>query len=323
MKFLILALSLLLMSRLPIPQRSTQSRTFQQWLSLIGQWSIFHQIHHFFRWSLVVILPTLLIAILSGQLGQWLWGLPLVALEIILLVYVLSHINIKKLLEDYKSDLASGNVSGAMVCAEQFSAGSVDDKLNKATANQSLATDADKETTAFDKNTHGEEQHLHDEVIQSLLHRWFEYFFLMVFWYVIGDVIGLVLAWSSLQFARSSATDGYAWRYLYWLEWLPARLLGLTYALAGDFSRAIPALRQSLSQWFRGSADVLYDIASHALNLAQPQENEAADGATANTADDGVQQHLQRLEAWQALHWRCVSVWMVVLAVASVGGVLL
>lgn len=327
MKFLIIALAMLVMARLPLPHRSTQSRTFQRWLNCIVKIPNLQQRHHSIRWMLIAVIPALVISLMSWNLAGWLWGLPLVVLEVALLVYVLSHINIKQQLDDYKADLASGNVSGALVCAEQIISVPMP-RPNDTTSGFDESTLADSQNTNSHQSIAQEQSTsaLHEQVIQSLLHRWFEYFFLMVFWYVIADVIGLVLAWASLQYSRSPDTDGYAWRYLYWLEWLPARLLGLTYALAGDFSRAFPSLRQSISQWYRSSADVLYDIASNALQQSSRVSELAVDKLDSRSSEDDesdTQQHFQRLEAWQALHWRCVSVWMVVLGVASVGGILL
>ncbi len=178
---------------------------------------------------------------------RWLWGLPTALVEVLLLIYVLSHMGIRQHLDAYRHDLAHGDIQGAYHCAER----------HLSVPEVALTEDA---------------EHMNEQVARSLLLRWFEYFFLMVFWYMVADVAGVLLAWFSLQYARTSDCDQQAWRYLHWLEWGPARLLGLTYGLAGNFVHALPVWQQHLWKLNTQSADVLFEVAHSALqHHGQPE----------------------------------------------------
>jgi AmpE protein len=100
------------------------------------------------------------------------------------------------------------------------------------------------------------------------------------------------------------------------LEWGPVRLLGLTYGLAGNFMPALPVWRQQLWQWNVHSANLLFDVASSALSTNNEQRRW-------HKADENAEAAARDLEEWHTLHLRSVSIWMVVIAVATIGGVLL
>ncbi|WP_430461709.1 regulatory signaling modulator protein AmpE [Thalassolituus sp. LLYu03] len=291
MKFLILFISLLAQYKLPLPQRSTRSRSFARWLGFFQPQQWFMRLPRHLKFALIVVLPTLLMAFAFWYLDRFLWGLISFALEILLLLYVLSHSGIERHLKEYQNDLKSGDTQGAFLCAEQY----------LAVPEASVSEDADN---------------LNQQVIKALMHRWFEYFFLMVFWYMVADVAGVLLAWFSVQYARASDCDEKAGRYLHWLEWIPARLLGLTYGLAGNFMRALPVWQSYLWQLNANSADVLFQVACSALSNNGEQR-------TWHSIAEGGETAAQELQEWQQLHMRSVSVWMVMIAAATVGGILL
>jgi len=291
MKFLIVFIALVLQSQLPLPQRSTRSRTFAHWLSFGLPRGFFQRFPRHIKYALVVVIPAMLLAAGFWYIEHLAWGLISFALEILLLLYVLSHIGIERHLQEYREDLQQGDTQGAYHCAEKF----------LAVPEVSVTEDTGQ---------------MNEQVIKALLHRWFEYFFLMVFWYMIADVAGVLLAWFSVQYARASDCDQKAWRYLHWLEWIPVRLLGLTYGLAGNFMRALPVWQSYLWQLKASGADVLFSVASSALSHNGEQRQ------WHSVADDG-EAAARELEEWHQLHLRSVSIWMVMIAAATVGGWLL
>lgn len=291
MKFLILFIVLVAQYRFHLPQRSTRSRTFARWLGFWQPRGWFARLPRHLRYFLIVLIPTALITVAFFYLDRLLWGLVSFALEILLLIYVLSHSGIEKHLREYEQDLQNGDTQGAYRCAEQYLA------LPEAAVTEDASN-------------------LNEQVIKALMHRWFEYFFLMVFWYMLADVAGVLVAWFSVQYARASECDDKAWRYLHWLEWIPVRLLGLTYGLAGNFMRALPVWQRYLWQLKANSADVLFEVASSALSHNGEQRQW-------HSINDGSDSAVQELHEWQQLHMRSVSVWMVMIAAATVGGILL
>ncbi|ASP38955.1 hypothetical protein CHH28_09795 [Bacterioplanes sanyensis] len=289
MKFLIVFIALLAKNQLPLSSRSTRSRSFAWWLSQLQRWPAFTGIPRHAKYALAVVLPTLVLAGVFFYSQSWLWGLPTALAEIVLLVYVLSHMGIRQHLDEYCHDLANGDIQGAYHCAERHLA------VPEVALTDSL-------------------EGMNEQVVRSLLQRWFEYFFLMVFWYMVADVAGVLLAWFSVQYARASDCDERGWRYLHWLEWGPVRLLGLTYGLAGNFVRALPVWKAHLWKMNNHSADVLFDVASSALMHHQH--------AVPHVLEQG-QEAVEQLEDWNQLHMRCLSIWMAVIAAATIAGVLL
>jgi len=291
MKFLVLFVVLLWQQRFPLPHRSTSSRTFAYWLRIAERLPRFARLHRHLRYVWVVLIPVITLSVATYFADQYLFGLVGVLLKILILLYVLSHISIGKHLEAYRSDLRKGDTQGAYHCADQYLA------VPEVHVSDDLSN-------------------MNYQVIRALLHRWFEFFFLMVFWFMLGGIPGILLAWFSLQYARATHCDAEGWRYLHWIEWIPVRLLGLTYALAGNFTRAFPVLHTYLWDRITHSADVLYRVASE--SLAADDEN-----VSAKAIDESATAAAEELDAWQRLHVRSLSVWMVIIAVATVGGYLL
>ncbi|MAD46125.1 MAG: hypothetical protein CMI02_02290 [Oceanospirillaceae bacterium] len=291
MKFLILFIVLVTQQQLPMPQRSTRSRTFNRWLGVWKSFRWFPAIPRHLKYLLIVFVPTALLTAGFMMINSLFWGLLAFALEILLLLYVLSHAGINRHLQEYLHDLKDGDTQGAYHCAEQH--------------------------LSVPEVTVSENMHeMNGQVIKALMHRWFEYFFLMVFWYMVADVAGVLLAWFTVQYARASDCDEKAWRYLHWLEWIPVRLLGLTFCLAGNFMRALPVWQKSLWKVRIVSADVLHTVGSSALtHNGEPREWHSA-------AENG-EQAAEELQEWQNLHIRSSSIWMVMIAAATVGGWLL
>jgi len=291
MKFLILFIVLVVQQQLPMPQRSTRSRTFGRWLGIWTSFSWFSAVPRHLKYVLIVFVPAALITLGFHYIDSLFWGFLAFALEIFLLLYVLSNAGISRHLQEYLDDLKEGDTQGAYHCADQHLS------VPEVVVSEDL-------------------HEMNEQVIKALMHRWFEYFFLMVFWYMLADVAGVLLAWFTVQYARASDCDSKAWRYLHWLEWIPVRLLGLTFCLAGNFMRALPVWQKSLWHLRAVSADVLFTVGSSALT----HNGETREWHSA--AEDGSEA-AEELQEWQSLHIRSMSIWMIMIAAATVGGWLL
>jgi len=291
MKFLIVFVVLFLQNNLPLPQRSTKSRSFAAWLNFWLKRKFFNRLPRHIKYIWTVIIPTVIGSVGFYFLEQVSWGLWAALLEVALLLYILSHISFERHFQAYVKDLEHGDTQAAYRCAEKY----------LAVPEVEIADDAST---------------LNIQVIKVLLHRWFEYFFLMVFWYMVADVPGVLLAWFSVQYARASECDAKAWRYLHWLEWAPARLLGLTFGLAGNFMRALPVWQKFLWQSQTSSAEVLYEVACSSLAHNGEQKEW-------HRADEDAELAVKELKEWHFLHFRSMSIWMVIIAFATIGGWLL
>jgi AmpE protein len=323
MKFLILFIAVLLHYQLPHKPGLRRLQGFQGWLNRLQGIDRFKRLGGDLRFVLVVILPALAFATVFWFVEGFAWGLPAAVLEIALLYLILSEVGSADELEEYREALLKGDIQGAFLGV-----------------GRSLSIPG----LVFSNNA----STMNAEVMRAVLYRWFEYFFLMVFWYMLADVAGVVLAWLTLHYARATVTDdsgktsgaaagaevdkdvdgnkpeddeaavesvsnSRAGWYLHWLEWVPVRLLGLTYCLAGNMMSALPVWRGSL--WNTGSSaeQILTELGSAALSFSPGKRQ------WHSVEDDGNAAAME-LEEWHLLHLRSLSIWLVVIAVATIGG---
>ncbi|GEM_PF-529537 len=291
MKFLILFFTLMLQRYRAINRSTTTSRSFAKWFKLFQGRSWFMKLGRTGRYILVVFLPSIVIGGSFVIIEDQFWGLPAIVLEIALLLYVLSHADFDRHVEQYRTDLANGDIQGAYRCADQYLSIpeiELSDKLAK----------------------------MHDQVCHTILHRWFEFFFLMLFWFLVLGVPGVLLAWFSLQYSQLVHCEEKAWRPLHWLSWIPARLLGLTFALAGNFVQAVTIWQQTLWKGRIPADVVLYKVALASLSH---QGSEKCMDSMVNAESDTKVACDQMLEL-QKLHGRSAVVWLVIIALITIVG---
>jgi len=201
----------------------------------------------------VAALPCVLIGLLEWVLAARWASLPLFALELLVLIYSLGRGDFQVQLSRYTACWQRGDLEAAY--QEAIGVVGID-------AGQPIGNAAD----------------LHAQVRRRLLYLAFERWFAVVFWfYFLGPWAALFYRVLQLLNAHSAESDRLLLqRWRAWIEWLPARLLGLAFALTGNFANCIGAWREHLSAWLP-IPDLLASYAMHAL-----------DGATANAAEDGA-----------------------------------
>lgn len=110
----------------------------------------------------------------------------------------------------------------------------------------------------------------HLDLLQSVSYRFFEHYFPVIFWFALLGVPGALLYRLSQIHAHLELDNGDERRlaeYGLWLmEWLPARLLGVTFALVGNFASCIHQWRQHLFNTDRSTRQVLSDYVIGALS---------------------------------------------------------
>lgn len=291
MKFLILFFTLLLQRYRSINRSTTESRTFTKWFNLFQKKAWFKKLGRNGRYILVVFLPSIVIGGSFVIFEDQVWGLPAIVLEIALLLYVLSHADFDRHVDQYRQDLENGDIQGAYRCADQYLA------VPEIELSDELAK-------------------MHDQVCHTILHRWFEFFFLMVFWFLVLGVPGVLLAWFSLQYSQLVHCEEKAWRPLHWLSWIPARLLGLTFALAGNFVQAVNVWQQSLWKGRMPADVVLYKVALASLSN---QGGEKCMDSMINAESD-TKVACDQMKELQTLHSRSAIVWMVIIALITIVG---
>ncbi len=175
---------------------------------------------------LIIALPACLAAIAYSAIRHIFWSLPGFAFLLVLLIYSLGRGDFNEQIQNYLTLWRNGDFNGAYHTALSFSHG----ELLEQTENPAQ---------------------LHKHAVQAMLYQGFERWFSVIFWFVIAGPFGaLVYRLSFILANQNGIPDQYCntmvCRVIYWLEWLPVRLFGISTAVVGNFGSSIKVWRERL-----------------------------------------------------------------------------
>lgn len=177
----------------------------------------------------IVLLPALLVALLALLVAPLLGGVLLFLLQLLVLGYSLGRGDFNSAIDAYLERWQRGDFQAAyQVVAQQAAPAAAGD------------VDGIDDCAA-----------LHRQMRGHIAYGGFERWFAVVFWFfLLGPAAALL--YRTLQLLQSNGLGGdeeQAWlaRWLLWLEWAPARLLGLAFAITGDFVGCFRVWRESLA----------------------------------------------------------------------------
>lgn len=134
----------------------------------------------------------------------------------------------------------------------------------------------------------------------------------------------LARTWGVSVDERTAAFGAFARNAFFVIDWLPARLTALGFAIVGNFEDAIYAWRNHARQWPDANDGVLLAAGSGALGarlagpLAEPSSLDALgapDGGPMPVGDDCTPRTLQSAVG---LVWRAVILWMILLLMLTI-----
>jgi membrane protein required for beta-lactamase induction len=99
---------------------------------------------------------------------------------------------------------------------------------------------------------------------------------------------------------------------MFWMDWVPARLLAVSYALVGDFDACLYRWRAALDDRALVAPAVLEDCGNAALHIGYAPAEE--------TRESLISRGAAELESVVVLHRRALLVWLVVIALVSMIG---
>lgn len=120
---------------------------------------------------------------------------------------------------------------------------------------------------------------IHSKARSYFFYRGLERFFVALFWFCVAGpfipvfyrVMFLMRYARFCDIGQTDPRDDHVYRRLnrtlYWIEWLPVRVLGFSYAFMGDFVRCLQSWRSTLIKPYMGSAQVLNENGLAALSL--------------------------------------------------------
>ncbi len=130
--------------------------------------------------------------------------------------------------------------------------------------------------------------------------------------------------WSEPGPDRSPEFSQFARRAFYVIDWIPARLTSIGFAIVGNFEDAIYAWRTYARQWPDGNDGILLAAGSGALGarlvgpLAEPSSVDTLDGDHEAPLPVGSDCTPRTLQAAVGLVWRAVLLWMLLLMMLTI-----
>lgn len=126
---------------------------------------------------------------------------------------------------------------------------------------------------------------LHRETLRVVGYRGFERMFAVLFWFCIFGAVGaLVYRLSVIYREREAGTQGRAAaRWLWLIEWPAVRVMGLTWALVGNFETCYRGWQDRLLDTRQSSAHLLNESLRGALGVDDPASHSAARADTEPT----------------------------------------
>ncbi|MBU2955175.1 histidine kinase [Marinobacter sp. F3R08] len=191
----------------------------------------------------LVLLPALLLGLAEYLLVSSGWRMAAYPLEFLVLVVLMGTPGWSKLLGVYAQAWQRGDMQSAWH--------HVKDRLPADERGAALSPEA-----------------MHLSLSKTLMVSVFERFFLVAFWYVVGGIGLAVLARGLValaeQWPQAPARPRFA-RLSNLMGWIPARLLSLTFGIAGDLAGWLRETRRTLTGVTRGVGEVLMISANGAL----------------------------------------------------------
>jgi adenosylcobinamide-phosphate synthase len=144
----------------------------------------------------------------------------------------------------------------------------------------------------------------------------------------------LARAWNEPDHMRNEAFGQFAAKAFYWIDWVPARLTAVAFAVVGNFEDAIYAWRNFAGRWTDEARGIILAAGGGAMGvrLGTPLENAArmlpVDAGTVDALDSdadilpGEEPNVRALQSTVGLVWRALLLWMLLLLLLS-GAVLL
>ena len=288
MKFLVLLLTFILQRKLNL----TISRQHDQWARRFltffeAQLPVIR--HHATLYVMIaIILPALALLLLLTLVDGLLYGVGTLFVHIVMLFLCLGCGYLKQAVELYLSQWEAGSYQSAFRTLEDA---------------EIVIQNAETMTPA----------EIHYHACSQFMYQTFQRYFMVIFWYMVGGPVGALVA--RLAHVAGSTPRVYVPSQMVviyqLLEWLPVRLLGLTFALVGNFSATL-----------KNALNYLIDPATPPLPLLQA----AAAGAVESYPErpvrgeaDALKDSRQMIGLRDLLN-RAMMVWFSLIAVLTIVG---
>jgi adenosylcobinamide-phosphate synthase len=125
--------------------------------------------------------------------------------------------------------------------------------------------------------------------------------------------------WSKERDVKSDAFGLFAQRAFDAIDWLPARLTAISFAVAGDFMGAVGCWREQARSWRESSAGVILAAAAGALGVKLGGVMHHAAGVEYRPhLGEGDEPDVEHMRAAVGLIWRALVLWLFLVLLVTI-----
>ena len=139
----------------------------------------------------------------------------------------------------------------------------------------------------------------------------------------------LAQAWNAPDALKNEAFGLFAARAFYWIDWIPARLTAVAFAIVGNFEDAVYAWRNLASRWQDESVGILLSAGGGALGVRLGTASQTTPDAILadvvllepSGVDEGLlgeEASVRALQSTVGLVWRALLLWLLLLLLLSI-----
>lgn len=140
----------------------------------------------------------------------------------------------------------------------------------------------------------------------------------------------LARAWNEPEYMKNEAFGHFAAKAFYWIDWIPARLTAVAFAIVGNFEDAIYAWRNFANRWKDEAIGIILSAGGGAIGVRLGAPDEIAvnvlpvDASTVDTiaseteSPPGEEPTIRSLQNTVGLIWRALLLWMMLLLSLSI-----
>jgi len=251
---------------------------------------------HLVKGLLTIGLPTVLLGTGEFLLRDAGWSLLVHPLGFVLLLVLMGAPGLSSMLDAYTDAWRRGDMQAAWRAVRDF----------LPIAERGAATSPEQ---------------MHRSLSKRLIGLIFERYFVIAFWYVVGGLAGAFVSRALIalrdHWPQAAARPGFG-RLANWVNFLPARLLGLTFGIAGDLSGWLKQGQSALLTASKPNSEVLAASASSALSGYELEPERFSSMHPQSWPDFGE----RSLAAIRGLLNRSMLVWICLLALLVIAGVI-
>jgi AmpE protein len=285
---------------------------FQRWLSAWFKQFPAAANHYeiIFPMALLLLPATLLTFVLWVSDGVML-GFITLALHILVLLFAFDRLNVVQLSRQYLTHWQNGDYEGAWSQLKQ-------------------------QAPERFEGSFAEYSGLHQKFYDFLIASYFERLFVVIFWYLLLGPAGVLLyTLGRIYCAHEACSRSSNWqeeggagalimRLVFILEWLPARVLALTFSLAGDFVGAFNRLQETFLT-HTPAVEMVKACAVDASGSSSMRMPVQLHGIAGTTASESIESYpewaVRRIEELLSLMLRSQVIWISAMALLTVYGI--